>query len=123
MEEALIAHLLADSGVAALAGTRVYPVLRPQGEPLPAITVTRITGGPGYTLEGSDELADSIAQVDCWAGTYADAKLLARAVKAAAAGVAGVQGVFIDAERDSVARPANENIFRTSIDLRVWHQA
>jgi len=55
MEEALIAKLLADAGVSALVGTRIYPGVRPQAGPLPAIVFNLISATPSYSdVEGRD---------------------------------------------------------------------
>jgi hypothetical protein len=82
MEEAIIARLLADSGVAAIASTRVFPGARPQASALPAIVLNRVSGGPLYADDGEVGLEQGRIQIDCWADTYSGAKLLARAVTA-----------------------------------------
>jgi hypothetical protein len=131
MEEALIAKLLATPGVAGLAGTRVYPGSRPQGSPLPALVFSLIDGMPLYADDGEVGLAQSRVQIDCWADSYADAKTLARSVKAALSGFVGMSGgvdfptIFIDAERDLREGGSNaaEYLFRTSIDFIVWHRS
>lgn len=122
VEADFIQHLLADAGVSAIAATGVWPVVRPQRSALPGATVTRISGVEGRVFEGGDGLVSSVFQVDCWGLTYAAAKALAEAVKAAAASFSA-KGVFTEGERDSAERTDAATIFRTSIDLRVWHQA
>lgn len=129
MEEALIAYLLADSGVAAIADDRVFPGRRPQGAGLPNVILQRISGAPEYADDGEAGLAGPRFQIDCWAETYTDAKLLARAVTARISAFAGtmgaieVQHIELEDERDfpldagdPVARP-----FRTGLDFLVWH--
>lgn len=64
---------------------RIYPLQRPQAQDLTAaqgvITYQRISGGPGQSFDGLDELVIGRIQIDCWATTYALAKDLAKAVR------------------------------------------
>jgi hypothetical protein len=52
IEEALIARRVTDSGVIALAGTRVFPGARVAGPEMPAVVLNRIRGGPEYADDG-----------------------------------------------------------------------
>ena len=125
MEEALVALLLADTSLSALVGMRIHWGVRPQGEALPGVTLFRTDGADQPTYAGPDGLGDSHVQADCWAETYASAKAVARALKAAAAGRHGatLKGVFVQSERDTQEHVPPALIFRVSIDLRVLHQA
>lgn len=127
MEEAITAILLGADPVAALVADRVNWGERP-GEDMPAITLHRISGARDATMAGRSGLVSSIVQLDVWGRTYRDSKLLARAVIAAlpqtrvvAAGIT-VQGVFINSESDSFEGDDPLPLFRTRIDLSVWHQ-
>ena len=126
MEEALIAILLANAGVAALVGARVYPGVRPQGASLPAVIFNRISGQPGYTMDGPDGSSESRVQVDAYAGSYGATKALARAARLALSGLSGVhhgvtfQGVFMEGARDGFEGESPERIFRVSMDFTVW---
>ena len=130
MEEALIAKLLADGGVAALAGTRVFPVARPQGSELPAITLSRVSGKPVYTDQGQSGIAEARAQLDCWGVSYDSAKSLARAVAASLSAFFGTvdavtfQNVLLDLERDSRESGSNapEYLYRVQLDFIVWYE-
>jgi hypothetical protein len=82
MEQSLIQRLLSNSGLSALVSNRVHPGSRPQGSALPAIVLNRISGGPGYADDGETGLTNARIQIDCWAATYRQAKLVARAVTA-----------------------------------------
>ena len=128
MEEALIARLLADSGVAAVVGTRVFPGARPQASALPAIVLNRISGGPEYADDGEVGLEQGRIQIDCWAATYSEAKLLARAVTACLSAFEGTVGgttfqfIALDIERDLREGGSNADAypFRTALDFLVW---
>jgi hypothetical protein len=129
MEEEIIAKLLATSGVSLLVAARVYPVSRPQGSALPAITLGRISGAPLYADDGETGLETSRVQIDCWGATYTSAKTVARAVVASLSAFVGsscgvdFKYVLLDAERDIRESGANseEYPFRTSLDFIVWN--
>ena len=127
MEEAITAILLEAAAVAALVDDRVNWGERP-GQDMPAITLHRISGARDATMAGRSGLVSSTVQLDVWGRTYRDSKLLARAViaalpqtRAVAAGIT-VQGVFINSESDSFEGDDPLPLFRTRIDLSVWHQ-
>lgn len=127
MEEDLAARLLADSGVAAIVGVRVNWVERPQGESLPAIVLQIVSSGRDYVLDGPQSLREDRVQADCWGLTYAAAKSAARAVIAALEppathGSTKFNGAFVDAERDGREDIGTALVFRTSLDLMVWHR-
>lgn len=70
--------LLADPIIAgAVGGTRIYPLIRPQGTALPAITYQRISRARYDPLDVPGTLADARLQIDCWAASYAAVKDLA----------------------------------------------
>jgi hypothetical protein len=125
MEAALIAYLLADTPVTSVVGTRIYPVDRPQGSAFPALTVTRISGGPLYAEDGEVSLDNGRVQVDCWALTYTTAKDLAALVLnrlSAAHSVSGFRLITLSDERDirEGGSDAAEYPFHVSQDYDVW---
>jgi uncharacterized protein DUF3168 len=128
MEEAIIAKLLADGGVSGIVGARVFPGSRPQGSALPALVLNRISGGPEYADDGEVGLEQARIQIDCWAATYAGAKLLARAAAAALSAFEGTVGattfqwIELDIERDlrEGGGDATDYPFRTALDFLVW---
>lgn len=127
MEEAISNLLLANVGVAALAGDRINWASQPGAE-LPAITLHRITGQRDATMTGRTGLVSSTVQIDVWGATYSQAKKLARAVIPAlpqasvTAGGVTLQGIFIDSESDSFEGNDPAPLYRTRIDISVWHQ-
>lgn len=130
MEEALIAKLLATSSVTALVSQRIQPGRRPQASQLPAIVVNRITGAPVYTDDGEAGLASARVEVDCWATSFASAKLTARAVIGSLSAFFGTvgsltfQNILLDAERDFSEGGANDTqyLYRTNLDFIVWYE-
>jgi hypothetical protein len=80
VEQLLYTRLTTDIGVAALVGTRVYPLILPQDPILPAVVYRRISTGEFHTHDEAGGLRESRVQVDCLAQTYAGAKQIATAV-------------------------------------------
>jgi hypothetical protein len=126
MEAALIAKLLAATGVTALVSTRINWSRRPQGAALPAIVLHRIDGTPDVHHAGASGLVVSRVQVDCWGASYGSAKAVARAVETAITAQTFTQGavrfdvILIDSERDD-STDETTPLFRTSLDLMVHH--
>jgi hypothetical protein len=124
METALRTLLVGDAGVAALIGTRVSWVERPQGSALPAIVLTRVSTIRQYVHGGQSELVESRVQADCWAASYAAAKAVEAAVLAALSGYAGgiFNAIFAESARDGGREnDGPEAIYRVSVDFLVHH--
>lgn len=130
MEEALIARLLAFAGLSALVDDRVWPIERPEGTSLPALTLQVVSPQRTYTHDGASGFYGPRVQFDSWGETYAAAKLVARQVTAALevtdVEIAGVRfdAAFLDAERDMGLDdiPGGDKAFRVSQDFFVWWQ-
>lgn len=123
MEEAISNLLLGNATVAGMVGDRVNWAARP-GADLPAITLHRITGQRDATMSGRTGLVSSTVQIDVWGSTYSQAKKLARAVIPALPQTPGatLQGVFINSESDRFEGEDPAPLYRTRIDISVWHQ-
>lgn len=98
--------LLADASVAALVGTRIYPVKLPQGMNGSSIVFNEISGQGDHHNEGPSGLVRVRMQIGAWSTMADGAHALFLAVKEAIDGYQGmmgsvyVQGVFIDSWRD-----------------------
>lgn len=123
MEEALAAHLLAQNPLTALTATRIAWGARPQGAASPCVVLHRVGGEREQSMAGPDGVVSSRVQVDCWGVTYTAAKSVARQVVAALNGyrAGAIQRVFIDSERDDQFLDPPDPLYRTRLDLRVWH--
>lgn len=126
MQAALRARLLADASVAALVGTRVSWVERPQGDALPAVTLTTIAGDRDQHLKGFTGMRSTTVQADCWASGYGQARALAEAVIAATVPAGSFSGVqfgrtFAGEPRDLGDSASGTFIHRQSVDLTVYH--
>lgn len=98
--------LLADAAIAALVGTRIYPVKLPQGVSGTSLILNEISGQGDHHMQGASGLVTVRMQIGAWATTADGAHALFLAVKEAIDGYRGlmgdvtVQGVFIDSWRD-----------------------
>lgn len=104
----------------------VFWVERPQGSPLPAITLQTVTGDRVQTHDGFQGLRSPRVQLDSLALTYEQSRqVFEAAIVDLAPGVTsnGIKfdRMFFDGERDFVERVGTTSIFRASIDLIVWH--
>jgi hypothetical protein len=134
-EAALVSLLVTGAGnpVAALIGTRAYPLVLPQNPAVPAIRYQRIstTRGPYRALgTGRAEYAKPRFQLDCYATTAAGAKALADAVRIALDGFAGtVAGISIgsmaledeDADLEEGVGVAGAPLYRSRLDFLMGH--
>ena len=135
MEEALRSILADAPEVSAIVETRIHPGELPQGATLPALSYRLITAAPQYAMDASDGVTESRVEINCWSegseglSAYAEAKLLARAVKSALSGYTGtvlgvdIQGAFISNETDLRADAAGgtSRRRRTAVDVNIWH--
>ena len=126
MHAALRARLLADADVAAIAGTRVTWVERPQGAGYPAVTLTTVSDLRGQHMKGFEGFRQSRVQADCWARRHIDAVALAEAVIAAAVGPFVADGVRFGRAAVEGPRGLGEStddgyIHRQVVDLILWH--
>jgi hypothetical protein len=95
--EAGIYNLLAGApGIAALVGTRIHPMVLPEGSPLPALTYQTVgsSSEPTFATSGPQRLR---LEINCWAAGYLDAITLRSAVGATLDGYQGVlsEGTYL----------------------------
>jgi len=82
LEAWLFAFLCADSSVAAIAGTRIYEGIVPQGESYPAISYSVIGGNrEAESLDGVDGQVSNRLQINCYATSGVKRRQLADAVR------------------------------------------
>ena len=118
--------------VAALVGTRVYPLVLPQGVSYPAIRLQRIsTARSQYRgLDGRAAYASPRMQIDAYALTHGQAIAVAQAVYQLLEGFYGtVGGLRIDAigiddegaDLEEGVGPGGSNLYRQRVDAIVYH--
>jgi hypothetical protein len=129
----LRAYLLDDAAIAAIVGTRIYPIVLPQGQVQTSIVYTRISGFGDNHMLGPSGLSRPRIQIDCWSQSADTAAQLANLVKERVDGFRGswlwgedspaeaivVQGVFFEGERENYDDAAG--LYRVSRDYFIWH--
>jgi hypothetical protein len=111
-----------------IAGGRVYRDVRPQGSTLPAIRMQQVTDTVSPLMKGDDSLRETLIQIDVFALSRAEADEIGRAVEQSrparvAIGSTDFRRVFIDGgDTDSENPASGGTIYRTRIDLLVWHR-
>jgi Protein of unknown function (DUF3168) len=135
ISEGLRRCLLADPAIAALVGTRVFPLRLPQNPVLPGIVIHRMTGVRYPHLRGGAAIARPLFQIDCWDRTYDASSHLGALVRQRLEGFAGyfiIDAVtspetttyakvkFLD-ERDDFQTDILGGICRHSSDYHIWH--
>lgn len=112
--ETIFSTLTGDAAVSAIVGTRVYPLVIPQGGDLPAVTYQRIYGAPINDLAGAGELVRARVQVDCWATTYASVRALADAAYGSLCAIGFLPINDMDDFDDEVP------VYRVVLEFTVW---
>lgn len=129
IEEALVAHLLADADVSALIDDRIFPNVAPQDAALPLLVYQRISSPRVRSQSGPSGLAHPRFQIRAKAATYAGARDLANKVRVSLDGFAGTMGggggvsvgaAFLDNERDAYEDTLEAH--SVPMDFIIWHR-
>ena len=119
-EKSLVATLKGNAPLAALVGTKIFPLIVPQGTAFPCISYQRISGMPANTLSGHSGLEEIDLQIDVWAKTYTEAKAIAKAVRAAMPAKGTPFSAHLRMDEDL---PGDDGTyFRVSMEYVVWFQ-
>lgn len=135
---AVRSFLLADNAVAALIGTRAYPIKAPQAATYPLVTMQKIVEQRFPHLRGPSELAAPRYQIDAWAkesgAAFTVALALAAAIRRRLDGYGGVLStpgspstnyrvsILFDDARDLFETDVNGGYYRQSTDYVIWHR-
>lgn len=76
LQGAFRARLLANGGLSSASGGRITWGSRPQAAALPAVVLTKVAPGRGWTHDGPDPLVNPWLQVDFWGKTQAEVAAL-----------------------------------------------
>lgn len=126
LEEAIYADLSTEASVIALAGTRGYPELIPNGVALPAWAYQRIDSDREKVLTHAraTPVQEGTVQITCQAATYAAAKGLAAAIVARLHGFKGTLGgltvhrIVVGGDQDGLA---DEDGATVRMDVRAMY--
>lgn len=83
IETTLYAAINDDAAVTALVADRIYPLVAPDSAAVPYVTYQVIAGESHNKLVGAPDTERKVIQVNCISNTYANAKAVAEAIKAA----------------------------------------
>jgi len=109
LEEAIVNQFRNYPPLAALVGTRIYPVTYPQSAVLPVVVYQRTSRLPEYSHDGDCGAAESRFQISTFAKSYSTARQTADAIKGALtpweeqqaiSGDVRIGGVFMEDEID-----------------------
>jgi len=116
-EQGLAYVLVSDPAVAAVVGTRVYPVIAPATADLPFATWRRAGVQRSHTLSGPMGMPTVVMSVDLYAETYEAVRDLADRVRRALDGYGGspsdsvlVNNVSLDNEADGFIQLAGGDV-------------
>ena len=130
MEEALLERLRATAAITGLLTTKnSRPAIDwiERSESLPCISLQDVATGRRYAQDGAVNLENPMVQIDCWANSYGEAKVIARAVIVEMEAAETVSGIefdesFLVSEREMNPEDLGSGIkvFRVSLDFSVW---
>jgi len=118
IEQKIYTVLTTSTGISALVGSRIYPIVLPQNPTYPAITYQRVGGRRFNSLNGYSELENPIIQIDVWGGTHAAVIDLGDRIITALHGSTVLKATApnspLDIYEDEIS------VYRRSIDISVW---
>ncbi len=126
IEDALYSLFRANAALIAITGDRIYPDKLPQKPVLPAIVFTNVGGSPVVQHSGVASLESTRFQIDAFARTSRDARLLIDAVRQAVESYRGsVGGHRIDTIHvlDHAVGDFDDvpDDFRRMTEIQIWH--
>jgi hypothetical protein len=86
IDDAIYERLCADTGLAALVSTRIYPDQVPQDITWPAIIFHQVSEAASYGHDGDSNLDMARFQFDCYGSTNASARAIKSALRACLSG-------------------------------------
>ena len=120
IEQTLFTVLSTNTPVQAIVGSKIYPVVMPEGVTVPALVYQKVGTTVVNSLEGFSGIESIRMQFSCYAPTLIGAKQLAQAVSAALDGSTVLKCVRI-MEMDG-QDPETKN-FRVVVDFNIWQRS
>jgi hypothetical protein len=108
-----------NSAITDLVDGRIYPLYRPQSDPLPALVYQRVSTTPENALQGFSGLDAVRLQFSCYAKTLIEAKELAVLLRAALDGDPSIKSTCVMEMDEQDLETRN---FRTIVDFNVWQR-
>lgn len=118
-EAALKSHLQADATISGLVADRIYPGIRQERAPTPAVTYQVIAFDQVSNLSGRDgSLRNVRVQVDCWSLAHSACLELEAAVRARMDTAASTFRATLTSALDDFE--PETRLYRRSLDFSVW---
>lgn len=131
LEDSLFGFLAADTALAGMLTspdqpdvTRIYPMVAPQGSPVPRVVYQRVSTQRTETLCATDGKVRAVMDMNCYDKTYRGAKLLANALRQTLIDFSGdmdgtrVSTVILDGEVD--LDDPDPGLYRVSQTYFIW---
>ena len=121
MESKIFSHLSTSTNITVTSSvsTRIYPEVCPQQTDLPVIVYARVSSNPEYSLDGYSSLENSRIQIDTFAETYKEAKVVAGRVKVAMDAATAYKAIMTN---DMDEYDPELQVFRVIQDYSCWNR-
>lgn len=83
LEIDLVAYLQAQPSIANIVGTRIFPVVIPEGTNAPSLIYETVSAIPTYTFDGSVGLVTARITFTAWSPDFSDCKTMQEAIRVA----------------------------------------
>ncbi len=119
--KSIFAQLTSAADVAALVGTRVYPLIQPQPAIAPSIVYQVVIDTPLNTLDGCNaaDIYQSRVQIDAYGNTYAEAQAVADAANAVFGSQKSQRFTSVRLTRRDLYE-SDTKLHRVSMDFSIW---
>jgi hypothetical protein len=126
IENALRAHLVAQAGLTALVGQRIYYMNAPQNVKNPYIVLFKVSAVPEYSLTGHSGLINARFQFDIYADTYYETKQISEQIALAIQDkcnevIGGVGGVNVSVQFENEQDLFELNIFHCIVEYFIQY--
>ena len=126
IENALHIHLLAQTGLTALIGQKLYYVTAPQTVVAPYVVFFKVSAVPEYCLTGHSGLINARFQFSIFADTYYETKLIARQIQLALQDkcnqvIGGVGGVNVSVQFENEQDLFEAGIFHCPVEYFIQY--
>lgn len=113
IEQVIYSVLSSDAIISTLVSDRITPLVRPQGQDLPAITCQQIDNNIDHDVQGPTGWQQPRWQINCFSTDYDQMTTLAKAVKSVLDGykATGIDHVFLMDEGDIEPNEAENEQF------------
>ena len=126
IENALHIHLLAQTGLTALIGQKLYYVTAPQTIVAPYVVFFKVSAVPEYCLTGHSGLINARFQFSIFADTYYETKLISRQIQLALQDkcnqvIGGVGGVNVSVQFENEQDLFEAGIFHCPVEYFIQY--